>query len=80
MITNGSTSYAVFIYNCNDMEWSGEAKIGWQANAVLYAAHSLSGTTNAKNIACLNTPTTLSSTLVYKLTGNEPSKCTIYVS
>ena len=67
LITDGATSYAVFIYNCHDMEWSGNAIIGWQASSVLYATHSLSGTTNAKDVACLNTPTTSSSTLIYRV-------------
>ena len=53
------------------MEWSGEAKIGWQASSVLYAAHSLSGTANAKNVACLNTPITSSSTLIYRVAQKD---------
>ena len=67
IITDGVTSYAVFLYNCDDMEWSGEAKIGWQASSVLYEAHRLSGTTNAKDVACLNTPTTSRSVLIYRV-------------
>ena len=76
LITDGVSSYAVFIYKCNDMEWSGEAKIGWQASSVLYAAHRLSGTANARDVACLNTPTTSSSALIYRLTRIDPGKPT----
>ena len=72
LITDGLNSYAVFIYNCDDMGWSGSAKIGWQANSVLYDSHYLSGTPNASDVACLNAPTTSSSTLVYRLTGTDP--------
>ena len=74
LITDGVTSYAVFIYNCDDMEWSGEAKIGWQASSVLYAAHDLSGAANAKDVACLNTPTTSSSVLIYRVAMKDLGK------
>ena len=42
LITDGSASYAVFIYDCGGMEWGG-AEIGWQATSSLYQKHNLSG-------------------------------------
>ena len=71
LITDGVTSYAVFIYNCDDMGWSGSAKIGWQASLVLYNSHSLSGTPNAKDVACLNSPATSRNTLLYRLAQKQ---------
>ena len=56
------------------MQWSGEAEIGWQASSVLYEAHSLSGAANAQDVACLNTPTTSSSTLIYKVAMKDLGK------
>ena len=73
LITNGTDSYAVFLYNCNDMDWNGRAKIGWQANPVFYDSHRMSGTTNVGDVACINTPVTFSSTVFFKISGNGMS-------
>ena len=42
LITDGSASYAVFIYDCGGMEWDG-AIIGWAKSSTLYEKHTLSG-------------------------------------
>ena len=67
LITDGFDSYAVFLYNCDDMDWNGAAKIGWQASPSLYNSHRMSGAVNARDVACINTPITLSSTILFKI-------------
>ena len=54
MITDGSKSYAVYIYKCGLMGWSDEATIGWNAGGELYANHPLSGLPAANKIACVH--------------------------
>ena len=68
IITDGSVSYAVFLYYCPYMEWSGNAVIGWQASSSYYRNHPLSGTSNAKQIACLNNATSYNPVL-FKLSS-----------
>ena len=63
LITDGSTSYAVFIYECGGMEWDG-ASIGWQATSSLYQRHLLSGSHSDK-VDCEYS--NFSSAIVYRL-------------
>ena len=82
IITDGSTSYAVFLYYCPSMEWSGNAVIGWQASRYRYRNHPLSGTSDAKQVACLNTATSSYNTVVFKLSSVsklEPVHVTAYM-
>lgn len=65
-MTNGFQSYAVYIYECGKLEWSGDAIIGFKANAMLSEIHKLSGT-NASYVACQNLPQSASTNLVYQL-------------
>ena len=67
LITDGTTSYAVFLYYCSSMEWSGNAVIGWQVSSFRYRNHPLSGTSDAKQVACLNTATSSYNTVLFKL-------------
>ena len=64
LITDGSTSYAVFIYECNGMGWSG-ATIGWAASSSLYEEHPLSGSSSSSLIGCRYSSTY--SAVVYRL-------------
>ena len=50
LITDGSASYAVFIYQCRGMGWGG-ATIGWAYSGSVYEKHSLSGS-NSASIGC----------------------------
>ena len=50
LITDGSSSYAVFIYDCGGMEWGG-ATIGWAETGFYYEKHYLSGSRSA-SIGC----------------------------
>ena len=79
---DGPTSYAVFLYYCPSMEWSGNAVIGWQASSSRYRNHPLSGTSNAKQVACLNTATSSYNTVLFKLSSAsklEPVHVTAYM-
>ena len=66
LITDGSSSYAVFIYECGGMEWGG-ATIGWADTSSLYEKHSLSGLSTSSNIGCTNS--NFYSLLAYRLDG-----------
>ena len=70
VITNFTTSFAVFIYKCNDLQYSASATIGFTSFDVLFANHRLSGY-NAKNIACMNSGQNRWVNLVYKLTRED---------
>ena len=52
LITNGSSSYAVFIYDCGSMGWGGGV-IGWQEDLLQYNSHYLSGESNSNDVGCL---------------------------
>ena len=67
LITDGSSSYAVFIYDCGGMEWSG-ATIGWAASSYNYATYVASGS-NSESIGCLYSSTY--SAIVYRLDGRR---------
>lgn len=64
LITNGSSSYAVFTYECGEMEWSG-ATIGWAYSNSVYQRHPLSRSRNSDDIGCRYSST--SSIIVYRL-------------
>ena len=70
MVTDGINSFAIFIYQCGDLEWPGfvGATIGFGAGSEFASNHWLSGTPNVTSIACLNTPDNQFFTLLYKLT------------
>ena len=64
------------------MEWSGNAVIGWQASRSYYRNHPLSGTSDAKQVACLNTATSSYNTVLFKLSSVsklEPVHVTAYM-
>ena len=72
VITDGSRSYAVFIYQCGLLQWSGldgfysHAVIGYNMRGE-FVNHPLSGTSLATNVSCTNSPTSSWSTLVYAI-------------
>ena len=56
VITDGSLSFALYIYQCDLIEWSGEgfgsyATVGYNLNGV-FENHPLSGTSQVNNIDC----------------------------
>ena len=71
MVTDGINSFAIFLYRCGDLQWSGRhigATIGFGAGSEFVSNHWLSGTPNVTSIACLNTPDNQFFTLIYELT------------
>ena len=66
-MTDGQHSYALFIYNCRQMEWSGSASIGVNADGKFFQNHRLSRMNNAASIACLNSPESDWSNVIYLL-------------
>ena len=52
LITDGVSSYAVFIYDCGSMGWGGGVK-GWQESVLQYNSHYLSGQSNSNDVGCL---------------------------
>ena len=56
MITNLEESYALFIYECNLIEWAGRftfPTIGFNApSATIFANHPFTGQSNANEVAC----------------------------
>ena len=67
LVTDGVQSYALYTYRCGEMEWSGGATIGFGASDELYANLRLSGSAGVLAVACLNSPTTEWSNILYNL-------------
>ena len=69
LISNGTSSYAVFIYDCTNMEWGGGV-IGWQQSTTQYASHSNSGLISSNEAVC-GFQTISFTSLVYRIEGGE---------
>ena len=69
LITDGSASYAVFIYECGRVGWSG-ATIGWAETGSVYEVHALSGA-ESSDVDCEYS--SYSSAIAYRI--GERSKC-----
>ena len=61
-------SYAVFIYVCGGLTWSGNATIGFNAGDYFFENHPVSGMLTADSVSCTNVSRTAWTNLVYKLT------------
>lgn len=68
LITDGMESYAIFIYLCGALTWSGSATVGYNADGVLHTSFPLSGTDDVKLVSCLDFPQRSWSNLIYPLT------------
>ena len=68
LITNGCSSYAVFIYVCGSMEWGGGV-IGWQESLSQYNSHYLSGESDSNDTGCLYSNTY--SAVVFKIDNGK---------
>ena len=70
IITDGMLSYAVFVYQCDLLQWSGlnsrHAVIGYNMNGQ-FMNHPLSGIPQVSDVDCMNSPSTSWSTLVYQI-------------
>ena len=71
LISDGSSSYAVFIYDCLKMNWGGGV-IGWQQNTTQYASHSASGQSSSNEEVCRGRSSSFTS-LVYRISSGKSS-------
>ena len=67
VITNGTQSYAVFTYKCDQIKWGGGATVGFKADGTYFRNYDLSGQDNVQYIGCVNQPSTDWNNLVYTL-------------
>ena len=69
LLTDGTQSYTVFTYKCGELNWVRDAAaIGFSAGPSLYANHPLSRRSNVTaSIACLNSPESPWSNVIYKV-------------
>ena len=65
MITDGSKTYAVYTYHCNDVQWSYGSVIGFNAVGSYYANHPLSDSISARDIDCVHSPESEWNNVVY---------------
>ena len=66
--SQGSTSYAIFTYKCDLLQWTrNSGAIGYSAGHDNFANHPLSRTSRVKDIDCLNYPSSVWSNVVYNL-------------
>ena len=68
VVTDGTDSYALYIYQCGSMSWHGRATVGFNAGGSLFDNHPLSGNSSINSLACMNYTTTMWTSLIYKLT------------
>ncbi|XP_003384557.1 PREDICTED: mucin-like protein [Amphimedon queenslandica] len=70
VITDGVTSYSLFTYNCEELQWSGRwrgATIGYNSGGRFYRNDKLSGLKQAKQIGCRNEPMSPYNNVIYQL-------------
>ena len=76
VITDGVFSYALFIYECCSMEWSGlydyRVTIGFNSDGIHYDNHPLSRADDAAAVACLGLPDSGWTNIIYELTYGMP--------
>ena len=68
LITDGSRTYALFIYNCSQLNRDSVAGIGYFFNSSLFEEHALSNTDQSSMVACVNSLCS-PSLVVYPLFG-----------
>ena len=73
-------SYAVFIYECGDIQWGADvengsifARVGVSVGGSVISSHPLSGSSGVETIDCLNNPSSRWVNLVYDISLIEPS-------
>ena len=73
--SQGSTSYAIFTYKCDLLQWTrNHAAIGYSAGPDNFANHPLSRTPRLTDIDCLNYPSSVWSNVVYNLNEGKSLK------
>lgn len=69
LTTNGTTSYAIFTYQCGSLSWSRATTIGYNAAGRIFENHPSSGR-NARDIACTNAPASNWTNILYDLSSS----------
>ena len=69
LITDGVSSYVVFVYHCDLLDPFSVAGIGYYINNTLFKEHPLSNMNRSSAIACENLPQTLWNSVVFPLFG-----------
>ena len=70
VITNGTKSYAVFTYQCPEVEWSDGAVIGFNAGFEYFGNHPLSGLVQSSVIDCVH-PNVEWNNVIFDLTPGD---------
>ena len=67
VITNGTKTYTVFTYRCDDIQWANgnSTVIGFNAGGTYYVNHPLSATPEASDIDCQRSPLSIWNNIVY---------------
>ena len=69
--SQGSTSYSIFTYKCNLLQWaSHKTTIGYSDGPDYFENHPYSRTSKVTDIDCLNYPSSVWSNVVYNLDNN----------
>ena len=77
--SQGSTSYVIFTYKCDLLQWaSNNTIIGYSDGHNNFADHPFSRTSRVTNIDCLNYPSSLWSNVVYNV--NQGKKCQLGIT
>ena len=69
--TDGIDSYAIFTYKCGELNWMDTTTIGFSITQDFYVNDHLSQSPNVNDIACLNSPTSEWSNVVYHIGGGK---------
>ena len=80
VVTNGDMSYAVFTYQCGQLNWFGyrNSSIGFSASRNIFANHPLSRQANVNDIACLNKQCSPWSNVVYQINRLKPEGTNLF--
>ena len=79
LVSDGTYSYAIFTYKCGEMEWDRGPTIGYNAGGEKFSNNNPSSSA----VACLNTPESDYSNVIYLLSNESPeipipSKSVVY--
>lgn len=78
LVTDGYSSYAVFIYRCGQLASTSFATMGYYINNYHFEEPGLSSTELVSRISCVNMPQSPWSNIIYNFTGMWCPLSTIY--
>ena len=67
LVTDYVNSYAIFIYQCGDLNYSNDATIGFVTRDGFFGNHETTLRNDAQSIACQNSPTSPWVNIVYRI-------------